>query len=98
MYEVLRENDATLTADQASQAVITIRDLQRSSMSRDDVPPDLYGDASAFFAKKFNAELKEAPEFNTLLQKVSNHPNYLLLGKTSSKKCYKLIFSRNADS
>ena len=71
VYEVLRENDATLTADQASQAVITIRDLQRSSMSRDDVPPDLYGDASAFFAKKFNAELKEAPEFNMLLQKVS---------------------------
>ena len=81
---MLRENDATLTADQASQAVITIRDLQRSSMSRDDVPPDLYGDASAFFAKKFNAELKEAPEFNMLLQKVSNHPKHIF-GKTSRK-------------
>ena len=71
VYEVLLANEATLTAEQASQAVVTIRDLQRTAMCCDDVTPDICGDASLFLAKKFNADLKESPVFNMLLRKVS---------------------------
>jgi len=71
VFEVLREvGPENVTAEQVSQAVVTIRDLQRVYMNTDDMPTGTYDDCSHFLAIKFNSGLRESPEFATLLNQL----------------------------